>query len=369
MNFIKNYDSGMRRLGFLEILVCDCSNLRYATYENLGSKLWELVKDNQNEWLTQLGGRRGYEGAEVGKITKRIAGRFVKLGTELGLLTEGQLKTLTDLGRLFKLFRRKRFFIDANLGQQIILIREFFRRDTLLFPRLIGYIAQSKISSMKNVFDWFVNNFIKHTIALRRDLLDEQIVERLMSTMVSYESREKETKKRGYDKVKHIVTPRLGNILDLELISKKTGPIYAPSEKTVPMYERVCLPLIQQNYLTDDEILSSLAEIHGISEKASAKEMLKATLQGFDTLAEPPLKVVPTGVLQDFVCINSIVFGKFLILPKDVEKIENFLSKKFYGKVVFFEDMEGHVSHISINDETKQKISSNLESYADQIGD
>lgn len=359
----------MRRLGFLEILICDCASSNRLTQETLGSKLWNLVAGKQDKWLTKLGIMRGLESVEVGRITGKIAGRLVKLATDLGLLTEGPFKALTDLGRLFKLFRREQFFIGLNLGQQIILTREFLREDALIFPRLIEFIVESKSSSLQNVYGWFVNTFIKNTLAQRSENLDTQLIQRFSSTMSSYNSEGPKIKQRGHDKVKHMVIPRLGNIVDLQIISKKAGPIYMSTDKTVAICQDFCKPLIQGSELTDDEIFYSLAKIHNVSERAGMSDVLKKTLLGFDTLAEPPLKVVPTKVLRDFVSINSIVSGKSVILPGDVEEIENFLSKKFYGKVIFFEDMKGHISHISITDEVKEKIFAKFEEYVAQIGE
>ena len=367
MHFLRDYDTGMRRLGFLEILVGDCSSSSRIPTESLGSVLWSIAKENQDGWLNELGKNRGLKRAEVGRITQQISGRFVKLATEFELLTEGSLKTLTDLGRLFKLFRKKRFFIDSNVGQEIILIREFLRKDDLIFPKLVEHIVKSKASSTSEMFNWFVNNFIENTLTQMQEDLDIHIVERFSSVLNSYKSQEPRTKKRGYDRVKHIVVPRLENIVDLEIVTKKSGPIYVCSDKTVAMYKHICQPMIEGKSLKDDDIFYNLASIYGVSKQASLNDVLKETLIGFDALAEPPLKVVPTGVLSDYMCISSIISRKNVILPKDVEKIEKFLFKKFHGKVVFFEDMEGHVSHISIPDEIKEKILGRVDEYASQI--
>lgn len=367
MHFLRDYDTGMRRLGFLEILVGDCSGSSRIATENLGNMLWSIARENQDEWLNELAKTRGLKRVEVGRITQRIAGRFVKLATEFGLLTEGSLKTLTDLGRLFKLFRKKRFFIDSNVGQEIILIREFLRKDGLVFPEIIEHIVKSKASSTNEVFNWFVSEFIKNTLTQMQEDLDTHLVERFLSILNSYKSQEPRTKKRGYDRVKHIVVPRLENIVDLEIVTKKSGPIYACSDKTVAMYKRICQPMIEGKSLKDDDIFYHLANIYGVSKRASMNAVLRESLIGFDALAEPPLKVVPTEVLSDYICISSIVSGENMILPKDVEKIEKFLSQKFRGKVIFFEDMEGRVSHISVPDEIKEKILARPDEYASQI--
>lgn len=359
----------MRRLGFLEILVGDWTGSTRIATETIGSMLWNFARENQDEWLKELGRRRKLEGAEVGKITQRIAGRFVKLATEFGLLTEGPLKTLTDVGRLFRLFRKTQFFIDSNVGQQVILIKEFLKKDDLVFPELIEHIVKSKATSTNEIFNWFVNTRIKNILAQMRENLDAKLVERFSSTLRCYESEEPRTRRQGYDRVKHMVAPRLENIVDLEIISKKDGPIYMRSDKTVAIYERICQPLIQGKNLKDDDIFYNLASIYGIPKRASNSTVLEKTLIGFDALAELPLKVVPTEVLRDYICIDSIVSRKHIILPEDVEKIEKFLSKKFYGKVVFFEDMEGRVSHISVPDEVKEKILARIDEYASQIED
>lgn len=359
----------MRRLGFLEILVSDCSSSIHVATDSLGSTLWSSVREKQDEWLAELGITRGLRGPDVGKITPRTTERFVKLATELGLLTDGPLKALTDLGRLFRLFRKKAFFINSNLGQQIILIKEFLMKDALIFPRIIEYIVKSKTSTTAQVFNWFVNDFIRDTIVQTKEILDPQLLERFLSTLDSYNSEEPRTRRRGYDRVKHIIAPRLENIVDLEIMSKRAGPMYVCSNRTMAIYEHICQPSIQGKELRDDDIYQGLADIYGVSKRASPATVLKETLIGFNALAEPPLKVVPTKILRDFVSIDSIVSGRFVILPEDAEKIEEFLSRKFYGKVVFFEDREGRVSHISIPDEIREKILANLDEYASQIGD
>lgn len=356
----------MRRLGFLEVLLCDCASSDRVTQETVGNMLWELARKNQEMWLRKLGEQRGF-GREVGKISNRIAGRYVKLGAELELLTEGPLKTLTDLGRLFRLFRKEPFYINLNIGQQIILIREFLRKDNLMFPKIMEYIVKSGSLSVKDIFDWFANKFTEE-IMTRKDI-NAQLLKRFHSTISSYCSEDKKTRRRGYDKVKHIVIPRLENIVDLELVNKKLGPVYACSSKGEMIYHCICQPLIRGASLTDDDIFERLAKVYDISNRATLSAVLRQTLRGFEMLAEPPLKVVPTRVLQDFVCIHSIASRDFLILPKDVEKIEKFLSKRFYGKVVFFENMEGRVSHISVPDEIKKKLLANTENYASQIGE
>jgi len=369
LSFIRNYDTGMRRLGFLEVLLCDCVGSNRSTQEFLGEMLWNIVEEKQKKWLEKLGKMRGLEDIEVGRITTRTTGRFVKLATELGLLTEGPLKTLTDLGKLFTLFRRKQFFIDHNLGQQIILIREFLRKDDLVFLNIIGHIVETKTASLKDMFDWFVNHFIERVLAQQHKDLDAQLADRFSTTFSSYKSGDKRERRRGYDKVKHMLVPRLENIVDLDIISKKSGPFYLYTDKARIICQSIYEPLVQGKKLTDDDIFSNLAKVYGIYERAKIEDVLKETILGFNVIAEPPLKVVPIKVLRDFVCINSIISGKQIILPKDFERVEKFLSREFYGKVILFEDMEGHISHISIHDEVKDKLFANLHDYSRQIGE
>ena len=91
----------MRRLGFLEVLLSSCiSENQNLTAEQLGEKLSRWSDENQEKFLNKLAKQRGKE-HEVGSITKRTASRFVKFATELGLLTSGSEKQLTDWGRLF----------------------------------------------------------------------------------------------------------------------------------------------------------------------------------------------------------------------------------------------------------------------------
>ncbi|MCH7561122.1 MAG: hypothetical protein IIC67_07130 [Thaumarchaeota archaeon] len=160
-SFVRNLDSGMRRLGYLEVLICDCIIKGEQTSgKYLGESLWSWAKENQPEFLDKIGKNRKLNREEVGKITEKTASRYVKYATEIGLLTKGTEKELTDAGRLFQNYRKHRFMIENNPGQQILLLDALLTKDKLIFSRIVDLFAVSNFLKKTDIFSWFVNECI-----------------------------------------------------------------------------------------------------------------------------------------------------------------------------------------------------------------
>ena len=78
MLFIRNLDSGMRRLGFLDVLITRCIERNEQVDANfLGERLGSWANKWQTKFLEKLAHERHLK-KEVGAITRRTASRRSK---------------------------------------------------------------------------------------------------------------------------------------------------------------------------------------------------------------------------------------------------------------------------------------------------
>lgn len=328
----------MRRLGFLEVLVCDCvESGEPVDAQLLGEKLWQKVEDRQTIWLQDLATRRGLNN-EVGRITSRIASRYVKLATEIGLLTRGDNKTLTDLGRTFKSFRREEFFLDNNPGQRLLYVRELFlRRDNLVVSSLCSFVFREQPVRKDQVYDWFVREFVPQVMESKS--LDEGLAIRLRTSAESYTN--PETRRLGVDRIKHMVDTRLEHLVDLEVLGKTKGPKYFAK----PLGSR-----LSRSPQNEEVFYNSVAAEFGGTTTASDEDVALDVVLTFEKLRQPPLNLVPLSSLHDSVIIGGIVGNHVKILPTQIERVEEWLAKQYYGKVIFFEGKEGRATNLTISE-------------------
>lgn len=328
----------MRRLGFLEVLVCDCVEPgEPADAQVLGERLWQEVSDKQDSYLQDLAKRRGL-GSEVGRITSRIANRYVKLATEMGLLTKGDNKTLTDLGRTFKSFRREAFFLDRNPGQRLLYIRELtLRRDNLVLAPLCSFVAKEQPVGKDAVYGWFANEFVPKVE--RSKLVDEGLATRLRTSADTYTN--PDTKRLGVDRIKHMVDTRLEHLVDLEVLGKTKGPSY--------FAKPLCSGLSKSAY-SEGAFYDSIATEFGAKATSSDNEVALDIVLAFEKLRQTPLNLVPLGSLHDSVIIGGIVEKQVKIIPSQIERVEEWMAKQYYGRVIFFEGKERRATNLTISE-------------------
>ena len=123
LHFMKNLDTGMRRLGFLDILISDCAKIENNDSENMWKELLKEAQTKQEQWFRILENNRNMQ-REVGRLSEGSAPRYIKLATELGMLTEGIFKNITNSGMILRHMRNIPFFLSE--GQKIQIMKEVF---------------------------------------------------------------------------------------------------------------------------------------------------------------------------------------------------------------------------------------------------
>ena len=338
MGFIRNLDTGMRRLGFLDVLISDCiTPTELMDANTLGSRLWDKIRDKQLDWLQELARRRGLKN-EVGRLSPATAARYVKLASELGFLTEGPNKSLSDLGKTFGAFRRSRFYLDENPGQRLLYLREIVvRKDSLIIPGLFQFISSKLTVDKDSVFEWFANKFANNID--RNGSVSDSLRVRLKNTSSLYATGV--SRKKAKDRIKHMVETRLEQLVDLVALTKREGPIYSANE----LGKRLATKLS-----TDEEFYKTVGDFFGAIKLAGTIEITKKILFFFQKLAQPPLNLVPIAMMHDLIIISSMISDGSVVLPTDLDNVERALARKFYGNVVFFEGSGTKATHVTITD-------------------
>ena len=344
--FIRNLDSGMRRLGFLEILLCECIKKgEHSDDKHIGESLWQWAEKNQTEFLEKLGKKRGLEKNEVGKITERTASRYAKFAMEIGFLTKGIEKELTETGRLFQRFRKKPFLIEENPGQIILVLQSLIENDKLVFLKIINKFSESKELSKKEIFDWFAKKCILDILKEVEGTDDEDLVKRLKNTMEVYTRDEK----KGYDLVKHMIDTRLENLVDLGIIKKEKGKKYKSKKITHIINEEAK----QENTNLTFLIFTKLFEI---KEKISREGLIKEYIRHYEELSEDPIGTIHLPTLHTRLFIDTTLNKKLLITTDMIESLEEELFKKHYENVVFLRNTDGTLTHINIDIKINNKM-------------
>lgn len=337
----------MRRLGFLEILLSKCiaeNEMMSADY--LGERLWEWARNHQKEYLEILRAERGLK-KEVGTIAERIAWRYVKYATEIGFLTQGTDKQLTDLGRLFKFFHKKDFLISQNKGQQILMIETLLNKDRIFFVNFINKITKSQKLSKSEIFDWFSTHCIPEIIKKLDRSEDERLIERLAKSAQQFRSQNKLEKKLGYDKIKHMVDTRVENLADVSVIDKAPSNYYA-NELT-----KILAVAFSKFDNSRELVINVVSKYFKVSKRATKKQLIQTYITQYELLANPPIETVYLPTLHYCMFIDGIINQNCLIMQKEIESLEELLFKKYYGKIVFLRDRDGKLTHININEKIK----------------
>lgn len=348
--FIRNLDSGMRRLGYLEVLICDCIKKGEQTADKyLGEALGEWAEKNQLEFLESLGKRRKLKGKEVGKITERTASRYVKYATEIGLLTKGPEKELTDMGRLFQSYRNNVFLIEKNPGQQILMLDSLLTKDKIIFTKLIRKLSNAKILEKMEIFSWFANECIPEILNEIKEYGDEDLVRRLKDTRKNYLGNRSE-KKRGYDLIKHMIDTRIENLVDLGIIKKTPEKKYMANDFTHIINDGL------KNFKGKEIIHYCISRYFNSTKKLTNTQLIKNYIKQYDDLANYPIESVYLPTLYMCLLIDSAVSQKSTFTIDMIENLEEILFKKHYGDVVFLRDRDGTVTHINIDEKVKEKM-------------
>lgn len=350
--FIRNLDSGMRRLGFLEVLICDCIEKDEQLSEKyLGERLWAWADDNQKTILDELGNKRGIGKEEVGKISPNTADRFVKYATEVGFLTAGTEKQLTDNGILFQTYRNKTFLIDENPGQIILFLDVLLKKDSLVFTKIIKKFAQSKTMSKQQIFYWFADKCIKQILKEVKDFDDQNLIDRLEKTKNSYLSSDKVKKRGGYDLIKHILETRIENFVDLGIIEKTPERNYKKNRFTQILNQSVN---DKSNYRRS--LFQNIAKYFKVTKKSTDQQLIKNYIMQYDKLAHEPIDSIYLLTLHTCLFIDGIINQKILFEDSKIVDLEDLMYKKHYGEVVFLRDRDGKLTHINIDKKIKAKM-------------
>jgi len=345
--FIRNLDSGMRRLGFLEILLCECIKKgEHSDYRQIGELLWQWAEKNQPELLVNLGKKRNLKNNEVGKISARTASRYVKFASEMGFLTKGIEKELTETGRLFQTYRIKPFLIEDNPGQRILILQSYIEKDKLVFLKLVNKFAESKNLGKKEIFYWFVKNCIPNILKEVKETDDEDLVKRLKNTMEVFLKEEK----KGYDLVKHIIDTRLENLVDLGMIEKDMNKKYKAKKLTHIINEE------SKNHDDVSLVFSSFIQLFEIKKKISRAQLIREYIKHYEELSEDPIGTIHLPTLHTRLFIDSILNQKLMITQDMVESLEEELFKKHYQNVVFLRNIDSKLTHINIDEKIKDKM-------------
>jgi len=350
--FIRNLDSGMRRLGFLEVLICDCIERDEQLSEKyLGERLWAWADDNQKTILVKLGNKREIGKVEVGKITPKTASRFVKYATEVGFLTAGTEKQLTDNGILFQSYRNETFLIDENPGQVILFLDMLLNKDRLVFTKIIKKIAQSKTLSKKQIFDWFAEKCIEEIIKEVKETEEQDLINRLKETKNSFLSPDKVKERRGYDLIKHILETRIENFVDLGIIEKTPERNYEKNRFTQILNQGIN---VKSNYRRS--LFQSIAKYFKVTKKSTDQQLIKNYIMQYDKLAHEPIDSIYLPTLHTCLFIDGIVNQKILFEDSNIVDLEDLMYKKHYGDVVFLRDRDGKLTHVNIDEKVKAKM-------------
>ncbi len=347
--FIRNLDSGMRRLGFLEVLICDCvSKGEQSLDKYLGEKLWDWAKQHQQKFLEDLGSERGVK-VEVGRITELTASRYVKHATDIGLLTTWSEKQVTDSGRMFQKYRRVVFLVNKNPGQQILLIDALLTRDKIAFTRLIRKLAEAKTISKMEVFFWFAKYCIPEIINEIQGKEDEDLVRRLKDTRQNFLGNRSE-KKRGYDLIKHMLDTRLENLVDLGIIDKVNKNYHSNS------LTEILNECFIKTGTTRMSLLKSISKYFRVERKATKTQLIKNYIKQYDALATDPIESISIDTLHMCLFIDGIIDQKILFDNDAIANLEELLYKKYYGDVVFLRNRDGKLTHLHIETKIKTKM-------------
>ncbi len=343
MEFLRNLDSGMRRLGFLQILITKCMKEgEFFSDRELGDNLWEWARKNQDSMLMELGAKRGLKKSEVGRISEKIASRYVKYATEVGFLTKGSEKQLTDSGRLFQIYNTKDFFLEDNPGQKILLLFKILEKDNFMMTELINAIVKFKTMTRTEAFNWFADDIIPRIISQAHD--DKKFVERLNKIIVKF--RNVKTKKQSYDSIKHIIETRIENLVDLGICDKRNKKYVANSFTTI-----LSKSLRPEE---DDGVFKAIA-IHYNVVKNMPKELLTKTyIEQYERLTRLPVDSAYLPTLHFCIFVDGIIRTKTFVDNTTIKEFEDAIFKSQYGKVVFLRDREGKITHVNIDPAAKK---------------
>lgn len=335
----------MRRLGFLDILLCECVKNGSHDYSNLGELLWKRVEENQTTWLKLLGEQRGLNNkVEVGSITKKITSRYVKLAVELGFLAKGYPKILTDNGMLFKRLRGIPFFLTQ--GQKILYWKRFLFNDKLVVPYLIKHIAEAGKLTKDDLKKWFANEHIPFLLSHKKFNLTVDEAERLKNAKQSFD-------KGKVDNIKHMADTRIEQLADLDIIAKSKSVCF--STEVTKEYAKY-FDNINPEEINEDDFYRAVAQALKVKKVASEYEILNAVVKESSSIATPPTYLVPLGILRDLVCINAVTEKNVKILPSKVKEAESRLVREYYGKVQLFEGRTTEKAYIIIPSEVRKEL-------------
>jgi len=346
----------MRRLGFLQVLIGRCVIKNEMNSGNqLGERLSEWANQYQIVCLQKLANKRKItRKIEVGHITEKIAVRYVKYATEIGYLTKGTEKQLTDNGRLIKMFHEKDFFIEENIGQQILFIFSLAERDKFMFSSIINKISSVDTISKLELYSWFAEEIIPHLMNVLYKVDQNELAERLKNTKQMYQGSIKE-KRLGYDRIKHILETRLENLIDLTIIKKTPDKKYSPNQFTKLLNDAF------HHIDRDSEALfKQIAKYFKIEKKPSKSDLTKNYLKQYQMLVDSPIESIFLPALHLCMYIEGIRIHNRLILPSMIKDLEKLIHKKLYGDAVFLRDHNGELSHINLNNKAKKKLSSGI---------
>jgi len=321
----------MRRLGFLEVLLSNCINeYELMSANELGKRLGAWAQKNQDDYIEILRVKRNLE-KEVGKISEKTASRYVKYATEIGFLTQGTDKRLTDRGRLFQSFHVKDFLISESKGQQILLIQTLLERDKLFFVNFVKKIAKSDTLSKSEIFRWFSEKCIPMIINKLDRINDDKLIKRLTKSRKQFTFQSKEGKKLGYDKIKHMVDTRIENLVDVSVINKDPHNNYVANELT-----KILAESFREGKNEQKVLFQAMAKYLKISKIATKKQLVLSYIKQYELLANPPIESVYLPTLHYCILIDALINQNCIITQEEIEKFEEELFKKHYGMAVFF---------------------------------